>query len=149
MTGAASGSTRAARRDDQASLDPAFFGAAASPRPPVHFAKLGHGQQGRSRQRLVGLYDLDFDPPEAMASRRHLASTRRYPSLKASSSGYGYPYDYSSGYGPGLAARRDRASDISRRRDRASADRLKRGGGRKLLRDSREDLLTLPYIVGL
>ena len=44
--------------------------------------------------------------------------------------------------------RRDRASGISRRRDRAANDRPKRGGRGKLLRDSREDLLTLPYIVG-
>ena len=47
-----------------------------------------------------------------------------------------------------ISGRRDRASGISRRRDRASNDRPKRGGRRKLLRDSREDLLTLPYIVG-
>ena len=64
--------------------------------------------------------------------------------------GYGYPYGYGNGYGYGIwiSGRRNCASGISRRRDRASDDRPKRGGRRKLLRDSREDLLTLPCIVG-
>ena len=40
-----------------------------------------------------------------------------------------------------ISGRRDCASGSSHRRDRASDDRPKRGGIRKLLRDSREDVL--------
>ena len=39
-------------------------------------------------------------------------------------------------------------SRISGPRNRASDDRPKRGGLRRLLRDSREDVLALPFIVG-
>jgi predicted phage terminase large subunit-like protein len=41
--------------------------------------KLGHGQQGRPRERLVGLHDLDRDTQEALVSRRCVAAARRLP----------------------------------------------------------------------
>ena len=59
--------------------------------------------------------------------------------------GYGYPYGYAYPYGYRIwgwaCGSRDSASGVSRRRDRAPHDWPKRGGGRKLLRDSHEDVL--------
>ena len=46
---------------------------------PVHAAKLGHRQQGRPGQRLVGLHDLDRDTQEALVSHRRVAAARRLP----------------------------------------------------------------------
>jgi hypothetical protein len=60
-------------------LDQTLFGNPARIRPPVHAAKLERGQQGRPRQRLVGLHDLDRDTQEALVSRRRVAAARRLP----------------------------------------------------------------------
>ena len=67
------------RGDGETSLGRALQGTAARIGPLDHAAKLGHGQQGRPRERLVGLHDLDFGAPETVVSHRRVAAARRLP----------------------------------------------------------------------
>jgi hypothetical protein len=58
-----------------------------SPAEAYDSAELGHRQQGRARQRLVGLHDLDPDPSKALVPPRRLAAAGRLPRTKGGRAG--------------------------------------------------------------